>query len=116
MHATFTPRRTAVEVTPVMSQRKSASIAPAKNAPMTPAASAAASRRREPGLLPLSRRTGTGSGTSFWRVGTLRSVGVTGATQSLKRLHELVDRHRRESHDVERHGSSFLLAGGGRKG
>jgi hypothetical protein len=46
----------------------------------------------------------------------LRSVGVTGARQSLERLHELVDCHRRESHDVECHGSSFLLAGGGRKG
>ncbi len=116
MHATFTPRRTAVEVTPVMSQRKSAIIAPAKNAPMTPAASPAASRKREPDLLVLSRRLGTGSGTFCWRVGTLRSVGVTGARCSLERLRERIGHHRWESHDGERHGSSFLLAGGRRKG
>jgi len=78
MHATFTPRRAAVEVTPAMSQRTSASIAPAKNAPMTPPASAAASRSREPVLLVRLRLPGMGPGSSFGPGGTMFSEGVTG--------------------------------------
>ena len=65
MLATFTPRRTEVEVTPVMSQRKSEMCAPARNAPMTPPASARASRNREPVLLVPSRLPGMVPGSSF---------------------------------------------------
>lgn len=79
MLATFTPRRTEGEVTPVMSQRKSEMCAPAKNAAMTPPASATASRSREPVLLVPPRLPGVVPGSSFGPGGTLFSAGVTGA-------------------------------------
>ncbi len=79
MLATFTPRRTELEVTPVTSQRKSEICAPAKNAAMTPPASATASRSREPVLLVPSRLPGMAPGSSLGPGGTLFPAGVTGA-------------------------------------
>jgi len=114
MLATFTPRRTDVEVTPVMSQRKSEMCAPAKNAPMTPPASATASRNREPLRFLPSRLPGMVPGSSFGPGGTLFSAGVTGARCLLSlglgrgRLPPFVDE--RTEQEVERHNSSFHLA------
>ena len=83
MLATFTPRRTFVEVTPATSQRKSEMHAPATNAAMTPPASAAASRRRDPVLLVPPLLPGMISGSSFGLGGTMLSAGVTGARDLL---------------------------------